>query len=838
MNAETQNANLPRPLDRPSDRHEVIDRVLDSLRGKIRQYVLVHGLLLAAIWVCFSFWIAFALDYLPVTLGFSELSRPVRLCLLVLIAAVFGHILFHHVFRRVTRRLSRESLAILLERRFPDLNDALATVVQTPELNQNAELAGLSATESQAARQQHERMMRSVKGHAESTLKKSALSHVFNFRPLIWAGLATLVLASSVGWFAVAKRDAFSTAFRRIYFLDQDKWPRDCRIELVGLKIKHAESIDGIPEMNRTQIFQEDQIFVGAASKVSLLVKAEMPDASSKETKNRRRLPRLCEFTWRSSSGKSGRMPMTRIGGARDGFQTYALDQEILDGVVEDLTFYVRGDDHRIGPFHIKVVSPPIVVQRIADCVYPDYLVDEASSRFTPRQLPITSGMKLPIGTAAKIQVEADRPLQRLFVLGPENQVLQTLDGKRPVEGKQAEARFDIANLQIQETVDLSVMIQDQHGVFSEAPTRIRIAAESDKPPQVSSRLQGIGVAVTPDARIPLVAEIKDQHGVQEVWFELQTPLTDTMILSQEVTNGTLEGEIDLRQLRIGGQIPADLPTQSPNEIVLSAVAKDFCDLNTQPNIGAGNQHPLEVVSADRMLRILEREEADQRFRLEQIYREMTEARDYIRRGQADRNNAQSRDAGFEPGDRANTPANAESSQDWDLRLLFLQRAVLQTQKSRGEIQGVAFSFDHIRLQLINNRVDAEDRKQRLQDQVATPLSKIAESSMPDLEDRLGEAIAVYRELAERTQQDRSPELANGSAADSERLADELALASLTSVDGVLAEIQSVLDSLLKFETQNELLDLVRNMLEQQTELQKRTDALRNKEAFDDIFNK
>ena len=65
-----------------------------------------------------------------------------------------------------------------------------------------------------------------------------------------------------------------------------------------------------------------------------------------------------------------------------------------------------------------------------------------------------------------------------------------------------------------------------------------------------------------------------------------------------------------------------------------------------------------------------------------------------------------------------------------------------------------------------------------------------------------------------------------------------MTLASLTQLDDVLTQIQNVLDSLLKFETQNELLDLVRDMLEQQQALKRRTEAIRNREAFDDIFNK
>ena len=231
-------------------------------------------------------------------------------------------------------------------------------------------------------------------------------------------------------------------------------------------------------------------------------------------------------------------------------------------------------------------------------------------------------------------------------------------------------------------------------------------------------------------------------------------------------------------------------------------------------------------------MRMLERDEADQRFRLEQINREMTEARGYIARA---RNARQNSTSGFEPGDESveEDTRVSEAVEDWDLRQLFLQRAVLQTRKSMQEVEGVAFTFDHIRLQLINNRIDAEDRKKRLEEDVAEPLKRIASESMPTLELALKEADEVLRSLADPAKSDNAT-----SGLEKVALAEERTLLALAEADSVLAEIQDVLNSLLKFETQNELLDLVRNLLEEQQALQKRTDAIRNQEAFDDIFEK
>jgi hypothetical protein len=60
---------------------------------------------------------------------------------------------------------------------------------------------------------------------------------------------------------------------------------------------------------------------------------------------------------------------------------------------------------------------------------------------------------------------------------------------------------------------------------------------------------------------------------------------------------------------------------------------------------------------------------------------------------------------------------------------------------------------------------------------------------------------------------------------------------SLAMIDSILLEVQTVLGSLLKFETQNELLEIVRRLLQQEEELIQRTRVLREQEAFNDIFN-
>lgn len=796
-------------------RSETITNSLNSFRKKIRVYVICQGLLFALIWLAISFWLAFSLDYLPVLFGFSELSQRWRVILLTGIAIVFGLIVYRWVFQRVRKPLDTESLALLLERRFPQFNDALITTVQQPQWDRSNELAQFTEAGKLNSIEHHRKMLAESRSQAEKILQQTSIKQAFNLRPLLVAGLVAILLTVSIIGFASLQQSAFFTALRRVYLLDHSQWPRLCHLEMMGIKVKYPEVITGIPGMNETRGFTNPQQSVARNASVSLLIRAELPGINNEQ----RRLPRRCEFLFRTADGQRGRLPMSKVGGTSDGFQNYSLEGEILDRVSSDIEFYVRGDDHTIGPFTIAAVDVPAVTQTELDCQYPDYLIDVESSRFTARQIPYTPGLKLPIGTNAEMQVQFDAPLSRAFLLSPDNQLIGQPDCVQGI--------CTIPLPKVETAQDFRLVVQGEQGQFSPNPIRFSLAAEKDLAPAISSRLQGIGTAVTPEARIPVISEISDQHGIQKAWIELQTPLTDAIELEQPATEGLLESEVDLRQIRVAGEIPGDLPTDPPSEIVLTVVAKDFFNLEGKQNVGAGTQHPLEVVSADKLLRILEREEAGQRFRLEQIYQEMSDARDFIARARVASSNVIE---GMEPGDAPSVENDRDDSlKDWELRQLFVQRALLQVKKSRQEIGGVAYSFADIRLQLIHNRIDAEDRKKRLQEDVAVPLEQITKYSMVDLESQLDLVETAMKSFASETP-------GNAASIQFSNQVDRGLLEALTSADGVLNEIQQVLNSLLKFETQNELLDLVRRMLDQQQDLKRRTEAIRNRDAFDDIF--
>ena len=69
------------------------------------------------------------------------------------------------------------------------------------------------------------------------------------------------------------------------------------------------------------------------------------------------------------------------------------------------------------------------------------------------------------------------------------------------------------------------------------------------------------------------------------------------------------------------------------------------------------------------------------------------------------------------------------------------------------------------------------------------------------------------------------------------RFADGAFFGAIEQNDLVLTEMNGVLSILIKYETQNELLDIVRKMIKKQNEIMERTKKERERKAFDGLLD-
>ena len=107
-----------------------LDAVLSQLRGQIRRYVFIEGCALIAVVLGGLFWLSLAVDHAWFQVSRLELPYWFRAAFDVIVAGLLGFLLISWIGLRVLRSFRAKALALVLERRFPELNDRLVTAVE------------------------------------------------------------------------------------------------------------------------------------------------------------------------------------------------------------------------------------------------------------------------------------------------------------------------------------------------------------------------------------------------------------------------------------------------------------------------------------------------------------------------------------------------------------------------------------------------------------------------------------------------------------------------------------------------------------------------------------
>jgi hypothetical protein len=290
-----------------------------------------------------------------------------------------------------------------------------------------------------------------------------------------------------------------------------------------------------------------------------------------------------------------------------------------------------------------------------------------------------------------------------------------------------------------------------------------------------------------------------------------------------------VEHQIDFRAERVDR---TGLEIKPGDKLRVVVKATDKYDLDGQPHVATSDRYELGVVTPEDLLAQLEVREIGLRRRFELIIDEMTQMRDSLLRVKAslgpDGSASSSPDEGSGAADLDAQPLTPEEKQRRaaELRLLRVQRAVQQSQKSVAEVLGVAAGFLGIREELINNRVDTEDRKNRLKEQIADPLNSTCTVQVPRLDERLAEldkALAPSGPSTATPGTENAPDLA--AAADG----------AIDQANVVLSELEAVLAKMQNLETYNELLDIVRDLLKDQQRLMEKTQQERRRQTLEDL---
>lgn len=197
------------PIQQPAPRDPRVYHPLDQLRGIIRWYVVIEGILSALIFLAVWYILALILDYGVFKVFTWDWVQDgawwLRAVTLGLALALLAGILVFRIVRRLTTELSYPALALVLERRFPKvLGDRLITAVELADVDQAARY-GYSAA-----------MIRQTIDEARERVGTVPVQEVFNWRRLwlmglIVVGLLLGVMVFAYASYAIATRSASPT---------------------------------------------------------------------------------------------------------------------------------------------------------------------------------------------------------------------------------------------------------------------------------------------------------------------------------------------------------------------------------------------------------------------------------------------------------------------------------------------------------------------------------------------------------------------------------------------------------------------------------------------------
>jgi len=760
-----------------------LNSLLQTLRSRIRRYIVCDSLLAILALVLSAFWIGLALDYLPVQLGGTEMPRLARTLLLGVVAAGLLAVFFKMLAGRLNRPLPDDSLALLVERHHPSLGGRLVTAVQLTEAGRTGD--------------SHSRkLLDHVHAEAAAEIDKVDPNRVFRLQPLVHKLVIAGPLALAALVFLLLSPQAFALAASRLTLLTDDPWPRRADIQMVGIELPVVTASDDTTLAPELLEFDGKTISLPRGSNGTLRIRARADGAE---------VPVACTVYYQTDSGTRGQSSMRRVGRIVDGYQSFILDGSPLTALSESVTLDIRGLDDRLDDYRIEAVQPPALTNMSLQIRYPDYL-RTADDGQTDMVVDYQSGLRLREGSDVTLVASSSVPLGNLDVLLKSDESTNSDVALEYSEDRQ-EVRFTLPAFNAASTI--SIVPQDTNGISAQAPFRYFLGVVLDEPPELNVEIKGIGTSITPRAKLPVSATAKDDYGVTDLTVSLTPAAAASVPDSDEQaepkstatspaldSNGEAATVLDLKELVDDNALSTLVPGTAVN---LIGEAIDGYNLGGE-HITRSEVFRLEIVTPEQLLALLERRELGLRSRLEQTITEMTSLRqtlDVLRR------------TGFDIAENATEDATRRAEQ---VRRLRAQQSGLQATKTSEELLGIALSLDDILLEMLNNRVDSVDRSERIATGVRDPIKVTVSGSLATLRTQIKQVESVVT----------NPKQGVTRTAE-----------AVSTAEQVILELNAVLEKMLDLETYNEVLDLVRQLMDDQSDLTDDTKEERKKQVLD-----
>ena len=460
-----------------------IQRLFQNLRRKIRFYLAAEGVGLWTFHLGLLFWFSLLADRI------FEPSSTVRGTFLVLAALFLIWDFVRVVLKPVFKPINDHGLAVLLEKRFPDFDDALLTLVE-PERVEDSTF--------------RDEFLAKTQSELTERLAQFRFRPLFRFKPLILGLLGAVLAATSVGGFMIGAPELFHIWTERFIALSETPWPRLVQMEL--------------PENLRS-----GKMKVACGSDVQIRVRAGISAETVSKGRHLNEVLRTVYFSYKTEDGIRDRVSMEREN------ETFTEEGEWADftytfrGVLKSFDFDLTGGDASVRGLRVEVVDSPTAALSLR-LEFPAY------TALTPQTIKPGAVQAVPAGT-------------KITVFGEANKTLTAVDATKAQAGGGNAAEEKILEAQILESRrefsvplgvfenDLTLLftLHDEDGIVSPAPIKLNLAVEEDSVPQLEVTPWGIGDCITANARIPMKGRITDDFGLKSVSFVWQTerPVAD-----------------------------------------------------------------------------------------------------------------------------------------------------------------------------------------------------------------------------------------------------------------------------------------------------------------------
>lgn len=837
--------------------HPAIDRTLGRLRSKIRSYVLSKGMATLIITAVALFWISLIVEEVYFFATKLELSVAVRTAIVVVSLLVLIATFVWTVTLRMSRRLRPKALALVLERRFPVLQDRLITAVE-----------GAESTSAANNPLTHSMLDRTIQDVTRLT-DDLDLSLVFDHFPLRRRIVVALLGVLSIFGLQFVSGETLQNWQRAFVSMEPTYRNRDTDLKLFvitqpGDQIKTFQTDYGNPTVPSLGVYKHPR-----GADFEILIKSSTLQPVSKAISARTDFDTLEHNTNAQGESQAKDIELSSVeltyelvGTDGETGHVYLAPYETnefrhsISSLMNDVTLWVTGGDYATPrPYYIQMVEPPTVENVSLDCLYPEYTrwnLSDDDGQLLRDQVEVQGSLaSLPMETEFDLSLKSNKPLVAARILTDVFEISIDKDSARvrlfSAQGDQATdiplpiewaAAFQEGNPQqfsvpfilkndaqqlladladpkaipLPPNLELRIELDDVDGVTSQQPVSLTIEGKPDLPPVIDTKLVGVGRSVTRKAILPVAGTIEDDYGLTTAHFEYR--IGDATDTRRSMFRRQPEDYPRSFELQRSDDEPFEhldilnLDLKAGQKMTLTVFAVDG-DNRNGPHEARGNEFVFEIVTDEELLSLLYGRELNQRRRLEQIISEVEKTREELKSRQTEieqRSNKSDSNANKD---------NGEEVTDSIFRRTILasaDRLLLQTRKNGADIADMEGEFIEILLQLKNNRVATKTTIQRLQDRIVSPLHQISNTDFSNVDEILSQFKNSF--------------LNNKNAAN--HLQD-----AILATDKTLRNLQNVLKEMQELVKLHAFIGKLKAMIEDQTKLKKSVEQKNKSDLFD-----